>query len=258
MKRSIRKFALLTAIALGFFASCIEDVVDANPPVITVNSPTSDTISVVVGESTDFTLELTSGNDLVSFQALCSDANVELSNSNKTFTGTNVETVTVTASLSSTIAAGTVIEISFVLADAYKQTSKKKYILATGNLSAAKNFEWKRVGGNTATGLEDFGLTWTSNTTTNAVIKKGASKFVELLPAQWNSINTMQALKTAIDAATDMNQWEKVSATDASKTYDLTLGTIKGGKYYLIHVTNSTVTVATEGSTITIKGQYKE
>lgn len=49
---------------------------------------------------------------------------------------------------------------------------------------------------------------------------------------------------------TDMDRWEKVSATMASKTYDLRVGTIIGDHYYLIHVTNSNVAIADIGTTI--------
>jgi hypothetical protein len=261
MKRTIQSATFSIAMAAIMLTGCIEDVVDTNPPVISVTAPEGDTTTVIIGQTVDFVLDLTSGNKLASFQALSNNAGVELSNSNKTFSNTNVETLTVTATVGASVTAGTVVEISFVLADAYKQSTKKKYILAkaaTTPLSEAKSFEWKRVGGAAGTGLETFGLSWTDNTTNNAVIRKGATKFVELTPAQWTSITNKEALKTAIDAATNIDKWEKVSATDASKTYDLALGTIKDNKYFLIHVTKSTVTVTDVGSTISITGHYKD
>ncbi len=128
----------------------------------------------------------------------------------------------------------------------------------TTPLSAEKDFTWQRVGSAAGTGLSQFGLSWTSNTATAAVIKKDADKFVELQSSQWTSITTFEALKAAVDAATDMTQWTGVSATQASKTYDVVLGTKKGDAYFLIHVTNSTVTTNTSGTTITITGKYKE
>jgi len=129
--------------------------------------------------------------------------------------------------------------------------------LATTALSAEKDFTWQRVGSAAGTGLSQFGLSWTSNTATAAVIKKDADKFVELSSGQWTSITTVEALKAAIDAAADMTQWTGVSATQASKTYDVVLGTKKGDAYFLIHVTNSTVTTSASGTTITITGKYK-
>lgn len=261
MKKTIKTFAILIAVTTGLFTSCIEDVIDTNPPVISITAPTADTVQVIIGESVDFVLDLSSGNELVSFQALTSVSGVELTNGTKSFTGVTSETVTVTATLDETVAAGTVIEINFILADAQKQSSTKKYILAKANttpISIAKDFEWKRVGGTAATGLDQFGLTWTGNTATSAVIKKGAAKFVELNPTDWTDFTSLEDIMAAIDAATDMDKWEKVSA-ESSQTYDLTLGTIKDNKYYLIHVTNGTVTTdATVGTTITIVGQYKE
>lgn len=261
MKNSLKMLSMTVAIATGLFTSCIDDVIDTNPPVISITSPTTDTVEVVIGESVDFVLDLSSGNNLYSFQALTSADGVELTNANQSFTNITEETVTVTATLTETVAAGTVVEINFILSDNQKQASAKKYILAKANttpLSEAKDFEWKRVGGTAATGLDQFGLTWTSNTGTSAVIKKGADKFVELNPENWTNFTTLEDIVAAIDAATDMDRWEKVSS-EASKSYDLTLGTIKDGKYFLIHVENGKVTTdATVGTTIVITGKYKD
>lgn len=81
---------------------------------------------------------------------------------------------------------------------------------------------------------------------------------MELNPEDWTSFTTLEDIVAAIDAASDMDRWEKVSA-EASQSYDLTLGTIKDNKYYLIHVTEGEVsTDATVGTTIVIIGQYKE
>jgi hypothetical protein len=261
MKNSIKTLSLLVAVAAGTFTSCIDDVIDTNPPVISITSPLADTVEVVIGETVDFVLDLSSGNDLVSFQALTSNSGVELTNGSQSFTGITEQAIIVNATLTEAVVAGTVIEINFILADAQKQTTAKKYILAKANttpLSEAKDFKWERVGGTAATGLDQFGLTWTSNTGTSAVIKKGADKFVELNPEDWTSFTTLEDIVAAIDAATDMDRWEKISA-QASQSYDLTLGTIKDSKYYLIHVVDGKVTTdATVGTTIVISGQYKE
>jgi hypothetical protein len=262
MKKALTGLFLMVMVTVGFFTSCTPDVLDSNPPTISITSPTADTTKVFIGDSVTFSISLSSENGLASFKALSSVSGVEITNGNLTFSGTSSEKVSVTATLSNAVTAGTVIEISFVVEDSKKSASEKKVLVAKAKetpLSEAKNFEWKRVGGTTATGLETFGLTWTSNSTElNAVIKKGATKFVELEPATWTTIANLEALKTAIDGATDIDKWEKVSASSASKTYDLTLGTIKDSHYFLIHVTNSTVSVADAGTTVTINGQYKE
>lgn len=261
MRHSIKTLSLAVAVATGLFTSCIDDVIDTNPPVISITSPLADTVEVVIGETLDFYLDLSSGNDLVSLQTLTSASGVELTNGTQSFTGITEQAMIINATLTEAVVAGTVIEINFILADAQKQTTAKKYILAKANttpLSDAKDFKWERVGGTAATGLDQFGLTWTSNTGTSAVIKKGADKFVELNPEDWTNFTTLEDIVAAIDAATDMERWEEVSA-EASKSYDITLGTIKENKYFLIHVVDGKVsTDPVEGTTIVISGQYKE
>jgi len=259
MKKTIRNFAVLTAITLGFFTSCVEDGESVDTPVITVTSPAADTISVASGDSVVFTLDLSSTSGLASLQTL-TGVGVELTNGDKTFNASLTETVTVTAKVTDDATVGEFIEVNFTVANDSKQATVTKILSVVAKetpLSAAAAFEWKRVGGAAANGLEEFGLTWTSNTATNAVIKKGAAKFVELQAAQWTSIANLEALKAAIDGATDMEKWEKVSAAK-SDTYDFTLGTIKDNVYYLIHVENGTVSTATAGTTIVITGNYKK
>jgi hypothetical protein len=262
MKKTVRIFAILVAVAMGVFTSCIEDEpVVVDPPTIEISSPQADTITLVVGNSVQFVVTMTSENGLAGLKVLSSAEGVEIMNGDVTFEGTASETVTVTATIATTVAADTQIELSFVVEDSKKSATTKKVLVteaAFTQLAAAQAFEWKRVGGANATGLEMFGLLWNSNTADNAVIKKDATKFVELDAQLWGTLTTVEGLKEAVDAATDMDRWEKVSATMAQKTYDFLLGTIKGDKYYLIHVTNSTVSVATAGTTITISGEYKE
>jgi hypothetical protein len=258
MKKRVFIFAFAAIGFAGYFSSCIEDYsTDANPT-IEVVSPTSDTIVVAIGDSVAITIDLSSENTLASFQALSSSPDVEISNGSKSFTATSDETVTVMVKVKGSATPNSTTTLTFTVVDQGKQTSVQRVILAEG-LSAAKDFTWQRIGNASATGLDAFGLSWTQNTSTNAVIKKGATKFVELAAGSWATIQSANALKSAIDAATDMDKWEKVSATDASKTYDLTLGTIKDNTYYLIHITHSTVTLELTGAAnITIKGQFKQ
>lgn len=261
MKRTFKAFLFVGAIGLGLFTSCDPEVLtEDDQPVIEVKAPLTDTTAVVAGDSVVFELALSSTSGLASLQTTTSFG-LEVEDGSKTFNVSTSEEVSVTVKVASDATVGENLEVNFTVANASKQASVKKIIKVLAKetpLSEAKAFEWKRVGGTAATGLETFGLVWTSNSAEFAIIKKGADKFVELTPAQWTSVSNLEALKTAIDAATDMEKWEKVSSASASKTYDFTLGTIKGGKYYLIHVTNSTVTVADAGTTITIGGEYKE
>jgi hypothetical protein len=265
MKKTLNVFAILALVTFGIFTSCTEDIVDPaekNPPTISITQPGTDSTTVFVGDSVNFEVSLNSDNGLKSLSVLSSASGVVITNGDVTFSGTSFETVTVNVKITNAVAAGTIVVLSFVVDDSEKSASTTKYIFTKAKLtplSEAKSFEWIRAGGTPATGLEKFGLTWTSNSADlNAVIKKGATKFVELVPNDWTAITNIEGLKSAIDAATDMDKWEKVSAASASKTYSLTLGTIKEGTYYLIHVTNSTASVSDIGTTVTVIGQYKE
>jgi len=259
MRKTISFLAILAIVATGSFTSCTEDVTDSNAPTISI-TPSADTTNVYIGDSIDFTVSLASESGLASLKTVTSLAGVNLTNSDLTFKGTASEVATVTAAVTSSIADSAVIALTFTVTDDAKQTSAQKYIRAikkATSLTSAKDFTWQRVGGSDATGLATFGLKWTSNSATYAIIKKDATKFVELDAKAWSTLTNLEDLKKAVDAATDMTQWEKVSVT-ANKTYDYTLATIISEKYFLIHVTNSTVEVATAGSTITVGGQYKE
>lgn len=260
MRKNKVMLAMLFVSVAGFFTSCIDDVVNDEGPVITVSSPASDSIDIFIGDSVDFSIALSAENGLTNFKAMVSATGIELSNSNLTFNDTNNESVTVTAKVTEIAAVGNAT-VTFVVEDGLKSANETKVLVISKNetpLSEAADFEWKRVGGNDATGLEQFGLTWTENTSTSAVIKKGADKFVELAAENWTGLSSVETLAEAIEAADDMDRWEKISAEE-SKTYDLTLGTKVETTYYLIHITNATVaTDAVAGTTITVIGQYKE
>ena len=108
--------------------------------------------------------------------------------------------------------------------------------------------------------LSKFGLKWPENVlaATNVSLQKdGASKFVELAAADWSNITTQEALKEAIDKASDMKAYTGISA-DKGQDYDVVLGVINEDVYYMLHITKATVaTDATVGTTIEITGQYK-
>ncbi|HPR61316.1 MAG TPA: hypothetical protein PLF35_10245, partial [Prolixibacteraceae bacterium] len=253
---------IIAMFAIGL-NSCIPDPADSNPPTIEVTSPVADTVNVFVGDSNVFEIKLTSENGLKSLLALSSSANVTLINNDLDFNDTASETVSVKAVVGEGAQDGETAEIVFTVNDANKSANTKKVVVAKVKetpLSEAADFEWKRVGGSAGTGLEMFGLTWTINKSTmiNAIIRKDADKFVELAPEQWTTITNREALVEAVDAAEDMDEWNKISAEVASKSYDLCLATIKEGKYFLIHITNSSVSVSDVGTTISITGQYKE
>jgi len=258
-KKNVWIALLLTAV-VGVFTSCVDDPISEEAPIITVSSPAADSVEIFIGDSIDFTIALSAENGLTKFKAMASGIGIELTNSELTFDGTNNESVTVNVKVTESASEGNV-DLTFVVEDGHKTSNTTKTLVISKKetpLSDAAGFEWERVAGADATGLEKFGLTWTDNTSASAVIKKGADKFVELSEDAWTSITSVEALTAAVDAAEDMERWEKISV-QASASYDLTLGTKVGDSYFLIHITNATVSAdQTIGTTITIVGEYKE
>ncbi len=126
------------------------------------------------------------------------------------------------------------------------------------NLSNATPFTWQKIGTSKGSGLDAFGLEWTSNNTTYAQIVKGtATKLVSLGSHAWTAITTQAALKTAINYSSDMVLYAGVTLIDTNSLYDDVLGVVNNETYYMIHITNGKV--ASEGSiNIEITGEYKK
>jgi hypothetical protein len=127
----------------------------------------------------------------------------------------------------------------------------------TTALSSPSAFTWTRVGGAAATGLDQFGLKWTSNSSTSAIVALDAgTKMVELTPADWSSIATQEDLASAISSGTSVTEYRGVSSS-ANGTYDDVLGVNYNGVNYILNITQGAVTTGTAGTTITINGEYK-
>lgn len=121
--------------------------------------------------------------------------------------------------------------------------------------------QWKREGGNDATGLEQFGLQWTSNMKeVFCVIRpvEGAKLvvFPEGVGAAAYQLTNSAELATYIDAIPAAEDFRGVSAT-RSNDYDLYIGSVYNGQYFIMHITKGTVETANAGTTITIDGAYK-
>ncbi len=152
---------------------------------------------------------------------------------------------------------------TFILTDKDGLQDKQMVTIAVASastpLSDAQTTEWQRVGGADGTGLSSFGLKWTSNTTTSAVITKdGADKFVQLTESDWESITTAEELQTKVDAGTDMDKYTGISVSDASKTYTDVLATKYNNGYFIIKIESSAVSSTASGTTVTISVKYKE
>lgn len=139
-------------------------------------------------------------------------------------------------------------------------TITTRVLVTTTPLSSEKDFTWERVGGAAGTGLDKFGLSWTSNgpTGASAIIKSGANKMVELSSSDWSTANTIEGLQELIDGKNDIDEYTGVSA-QANSTPDDYLGTQKDSTYFIINVqTGAVVSDSIIGTTITITGKYKE
>lgn len=127
----------------------------------------------------------------------------------------------------------------------------------TTELTSPQGFTWERQGSNDGTGLSQFGLEWTSNTSTRAIVTKDdASRMVMLDASDWNDINTVQQLADAVEAETEIAQYDEVSVTEATETYNDVLGVRYNDQYYMLHITESEV--ETGASTkVTVMGHYR-
>lgn len=126
------------------------------------------------------------------------------------------------------------------------------------SLSAPEPFTWTRVGGAAGTGLDQFGLQWTNNTATSAIVAiNSGTTMVNLGAAAWTDLQTQQALNAAINAGTTITQYSGVSST-ANGTYSDVLGVIHNGVNYILRVEQGTVSTGGAGTTIIINGQYKD
>ncbi len=130
--------------------------------------------------------------------------------------------------------------------------------LGSTPLSDPIPFTWTREGANPGTGLEPFGLKWTQNSSTSAIVAiDNATTMVDLGDiTSWIALQTKGDLNAAIEDGNAIETYQGVSAT-TDGTYDDVLGVIHNDVNYIIHITSGAVTTGGAGTTITISGQYK-
>lgn len=124
------------------------------------------------------------------------------------------------------------------------------------NLSSPSDFTWTRIGSAPATGLAQFGLEWTTNSSTSAIVATDGDTEMYLLPESAWDFTMQSELATAIDAAASIDQYTNVSATE-SGTYNDVLGVVYDGVMYMLNIQQGEVTTTGPGTTIVIEGQYK-
>lgn len=261
MKKLFRQSLYLIA-ALAFFASCSDDA-ETPAPTVKIMNPPAATIDTN-GELT-YTVEVKADEKIekiVITKKVGTSTNSVLTKTTDFYTNTSdilVYSYTVTETSGD-------VEFTFTVTDKAGKVAAESHKITvtpaapvTTPLEAAQNFEFKRECGAAATGgLADFGLTWTENSATAAIIKNGADKLVVLTAADWAGISTKEDLKAKVDAATGVEDYRGVSSTAATKDYDEVIATKKGDAYFILNVKKSTVVSCTSGTTITITGQSKK
>lgn len=126
----------------------------------------------------------------------------------------------------------------------------------------ASTFTWNRHGGEQATGLEQFGLEWTSN---------GKEDFAKITPLEgvtlyefnaedWENINTVNQknilFSLAMESGNEITLFNKVSAW-TTHDYNYVIGTVMpDGTTHLMHITKGEVSTF-KGTDITITGEAK-
>lgn len=273
-KRQLFTLALLGATVM-FTSSCSDDEEDAPlGPTLTMietnSGSTGGAIEITQGEALEFAWESRKGdNNIQTFSLVQSGSNT--STWNETYEGN-----TLPYSVSGGDRSIYIDTIAFVNSSANEGTTTYAFTSSDGvtsktvtfnvtvvenvnetPLSAAEDFEWERVGGSAGTGLAAFGLQWTSNSGTSAIVAiQSGTVMVELPSSSWTSITTREELAAAIASGTEIDSYQGVSAT-ASGLYDDVLAVSHDGVDYLLRINAADVTTGGSGTTITIQGQYK-
>ena len=174
----------------------------------------------------------------------------------------NAATFSQTYELAFTGATGDAFEITATATDAAgKSASSTVNVTIEEEELSETAFVWERTGSNAGTGLDVFGLQWTSNLAKAiyAVIKpmEGA-KLYQLNSSVYAAATTASQKVAAFEGATEIEQWKEFNVSGATtQTFDVVLGTIYNGEYHLINVTKGTYDSGSYGVHATISGMAK-
>lgn len=277
MKRNKIFSLFLLATAVLFITSCTKD---EDSPILAPSLSVNETLSgssggsiiITQGAPLLFAWESRKGDkNLKTFSLSMTGANI-VSPVPKTFgnhqlpytlSGNDKDNYRDTLSF---VSAGTnlgVTNYSFSVVDADGQSRSVafdvtvKEALSTTALSDPIPFTWTRVAGADGSGLAQFGLKWTQNTSTSAIVAiDNATTLVNLGGIAWTDIQTKGDLNAAIADGNTITTYQGVSAT-ATGNYNDVLGVVHDGVNYMIHVTKGTVSTGGAGTTIAITGHYK-
>lgn len=274
MKR-IKLFALGLLGASLFLTSCTDDTEDDGlAPTLNMVELTSGEVSgaitISLGQSLVFTWDSRKGDvDLETFDVdvtgVNAPTNIPTSNQGNTFpydiSNADDETYVDTLVFNNAALNTGVTNYTFTVTDRDGLSKEVSFTVTvdagTSPLSAPQSFTWTRVGGAAGTGLAQFGLAWTSNSGTSAIVTTSANTtMVQLSASEWTSITTQEDLDAAINAGTAVSEYRGVSAT-ANGTYDDVIAVNNNGDLFLLQVQSATVSTGGAGTTITIDGEYK-
>ena len=239
--------ALVCLFSLAFFASCDPETVVENPePSITVltgDEYLADGDVMEIGEIYAFGFRMASNPEtLKPLAKLVVTVDDELW-CDTVLTGTEFEYV---GAVQIVPDKGEVyeFEIKAVVTDAAGETNSATIKVGV-NVEVplvAKSFTWRRDGGADGEGLEEFGLRWTINTTTNAIITPlEDAALYRFEPEVWDNTNTELEKAVLFSELPDpIESFTDISVTAQEKDYDIVLGTVYNDNNYLIHVTHST------------------
>ena len=255
--------ALVCLISVAFFASCTPE----GQPTISVLPGEEyvhdgDIINVNEEFNIGFTMSssIESGQKLASFTLVIDDETyetVKLDDTEFTFERTlALNTVPTRDDIDNLVITGTVTDVAGQTASV-----TMTLILDETQELILDDFEWKRDGSNPGTGLEAFGLEWTSNIKEVHAVIKTINDDVKLyqIPAEkWATVTTQPekvALFTEEGIALPIRTYNGVSA-EATHEYNDVIATYYNGEYYLIHITKGEVTYD-NATHITITGEWK-
>ncbi|MBR5650809.1 MAG: hypothetical protein IKW93_01125 [Bacteroidales bacterium] len=265
--KKLSSLLLVAAAALFAFTSCNQD------PLVTI-VPNEPTLTYTIGESNTMTGTITAQYDVIlseTFTLEFTEAIETLGNVTsydfKTVAYTEAEGITsdlykidfddykwLTASVARLIKS---VKIT-VAGKEYGSTFVEIPVTVVDESLAKSTFTWERTGGQQGTGLAQFGLEWKQNVKDiNCVITPMTGvKLVDLTGTyNFNDFTTYTEVKNAINNATGIEEYKKISAT-SSKTYNEVIGTYYNGVYYLLNITKGTVESLDAGTHITITGDY--
>jgi hypothetical protein len=273
--KKIQLFALGLLGASMFLTSCEDDTNDDGlAPTLNMVELTSGEVSgditISLGQSLVFTWDSRKGDvDLESFDVdvtgVNAPTNIPTSNQGNSFpydiANADDENYVDTLVFNNAALNTGVTNYSFNVTDRDGLSKEVSFTVTvesgTTALSAAQSFTWTRVGGAAGTGLAQFGLAWTSNSATSAIVTTGANTtMVALSASAWSSITTQEDLADAIANGTAVTEYRGVSAT-ANGTYDDVIAVDNNGALFLLQVQNGAVSTGGAGTTITIDGEYK-